>query len=83
MLQRITNGWNFQRTLFLIMGGVVLIQSLLAREWVVVVFGGYFASMGLFGFGCAAGSCYTGNNYSAPGKNIGKDITDTEFEEVK
>jgi len=25
-----------------------------------VLFGGYFASMGIFAFGCAAGNCYAG-----------------------
>jgi len=25
-----------------------------------VFFGGYFASMGIFAFGCAAGNCYAG-----------------------
>jgi hypothetical protein len=45
--------------------------------------GGYFASMGLFAFGCAAGNCGVGR-YSEGQKNQGAgDFEEVVFEEVK
>jgi hypothetical protein len=39
------------------MGIAVIVQSVMSHQWFGVIFGGYFASMGLFAFGCAAGNC--------------------------
>lgn len=66
MKTRLLRGWTFNRVLFLTMGGFVLAESIWRMEWVGMVFGGYFAAMGLFGFGCAGGSCAGGgcNNYN-------------------
>jgi hypothetical protein len=41
----------------LILGLGIAIQAIFSREWIGIIFGGYFASMGLFGFGCAGGNC--------------------------
>jgi hypothetical protein len=48
------------------------------REWAGLLLGGYFASMGIFSFGCAAGCCDTRYSPSRHRKTIG-----VEFEEVK
>jgi hypothetical protein len=48
-----------------------------------VVFGGYFAFMGLFAFGCASGSCFGGVR-KIPNYQKHEDNTmDVDFEEVK
>jgi hypothetical protein len=61
MRQRILTGWTIQRALFLIIGIVILVQSIMQKQWIGVGVGGYFAAMGLFSFGCAAaGGCYSG-----------------------
>jgi hypothetical protein len=39
------------------MGVLVGIQSIYNQQWFGLAFGAYFASMGLFAFGCAAGNC--------------------------
>ncbi len=63
------------------MGSAVIIQSVLSQQWFGVLFGGYFASMGLFAFGCAAGNCFGGNcKVEQKQKSI---IQDVKFEEVK
>lgn len=77
MKQRILSGWTFQRIIFLVMGVMILIQSVMERQWIGVAFGAYFASMGLFSFGCASGACYTPNYYSEK-----KDITNHETKQV-
>lgn len=61
MIERIKSGWNLVRVIYLLVGLLVMVQSFLQKEWFGVFFGGYFASMGLFAFGCAAGNCYGGN----------------------
>lgn len=49
--------WNFRRIFYLVGGIWMIIQSLMDSMWVLVPFGIYFAAMGLFKFGCAAGNC--------------------------
>jgi hypothetical protein len=83
MKQRILSGWNFQRALFLILGITVLVQSSMEQQWMGAIFGGYFAAMGLFSFGCAAGGCYGGNCYTKPQQKNKNDIEDVNFEEIK
>lgn len=53
------------------------------KQWMGVALGTYFAAMGLFAFGCAAGNCFGG--YCGPGP-VTKSETNSaeiEFEEVK
>ena len=78
MKQRILSNWTFTRAMFLVMGILVIIQSAMISQWLGVVFGMYFASMGLFAFGCAAGNCAT-----EPLQKSNTTIEDVEFEEVK
>lgn len=54
---RLTTGWNFQRVLFVVIGSFVIVQAIVDGQWMFAAFGAYFASMGLFGYGCASGSC--------------------------
>jgi hypothetical protein len=72
MIHRILNGWTFVRVVYVILGSIVIIQSVLSKEWAGVIFGGYFASMGLFAFGCAAGNCFGGRCAAEP-KQISDD----------
>ncbi len=61
MKDRILKNWNFRRAIYVILGGLMIVQSIESRQWFTVVFGVYFASMGLFAFGCAGGNCFGGN----------------------
>ncbi len=61
MRERILTGWNFQRVFYLIAGGGLVVVSLMDKQWVGAALGTYFAAMGIFGFGCAAGNCGGGN----------------------
>jgi len=61
MKKRILTGWTFARILYLVIGTLLIIQSAMNKEWIGVFIGSYFASMGLFAFGCARGNCYGGN----------------------
>jgi hypothetical protein len=64
------------------MGTYIIVQSVLEQQWIGILLGGYFAAMGLFAFGCAAGNC--GVSYSEGRKNQGaSDFEEVVFEEVK
>lgn len=81
MKERILTNWTFARVLYLIMGIAVIIQSVISQQWFGVAFGGYFASMGLFAFGCAAGNCFGGHCTVEPRKK--STIHDVDFQEMK
>jgi hypothetical protein len=82
MKERILTGWTLTRVLYLVMGTYIVVQSVLEQQWIGILLGGYFASMGLFAFGCAAGNCGVG--YSEGQKNQDSaNFEDVVFEEVK
>jgi hypothetical protein len=58
MKDRLLKGWTFIRVFYLAMGLIIATHSAMNMEWMGAVLGAYFASMGLFSFGCAAGQCY-------------------------
>lgn len=82
MKQRLFTGWSFRRVIYLVAGSTIIIQSAMMREWPGVFIGGYFASMGLFALGCAAGNCLPTNDH-AGNKPINKEIESLDFEEIK
>ncbi|MBD3749284.1 MAG: hypothetical protein IE931_07305 [Sphingobacteriales bacterium] len=61
MKERILTNWTFSRIIYLVLGVVLIIQFSINKQWFGVAFGAYFASMGLFAFGCASGNCASGN----------------------
>ncbi|MGV8878118.1 MAG: hypothetical protein ACOH2A_03710 [Sphingobacteriaceae bacterium] len=61
MKNRILTGWTFRRVLYVAIGLFVVIQSVMQQQWLGIFLGSYFASMGIFAFGCAAGNCAAGN----------------------
>lgn len=66
MINRLITGWTIQRGLFVLIGSIIIIQSVLDKQWFGVAFGAYFASTGLFAFGCALGNCFGGNCNTKP-----------------
>lgn len=83
MKERILSGWTLTRVLYLVMGTYIIVQSVLEQQWIGILLGGYFASMGLFAFGCAAGNCGVGR-YSEGHKNQDAgNFEEVVFEEVK
>jgi hypothetical protein len=64
MKERILTGWNFRRLIYLLAGGFVIAQSVMAKEWVGILPGAFLASMSLFAFGCAAGHCVTKTDHN-------------------
>jgi hypothetical protein len=83
MKERILTNWTFMRALYFLMGIAVIIQSVLSHQWFGVAFGGYFASMGLFAFGCAAGNCFKGSCAADLHKKTYTTTQDVDLEEIK
>ena len=83
MKNRILTNWTFTRVVYLLIGMAVIVQSVISKQWFAVAFGCYFASMGLFAFGCAAGNCFNGNCATEPLEKTNSTIQDVDFEEVK
>jgi hypothetical protein len=55
--ERLLTGWNIRRIFYLVAGAGLVAMSVTDGQWFGVAFGIYFASMGLFSFGCASGQC--------------------------
>lgn len=83
MKQRILTGWTFGRVLYLVMGITILIQSVMIHQWMGMVLGSYFAAMGIFAFGCAAGSCLSSAGRMPRANKQEADVQDISFEEIK
>lgn len=78
MKQRILTGWTITRALYVGLGVAVIINAVLIEQWFGVLFGGYFAAMGVFAFGCAAENCAV-----EPKQSNNAKIEDVKFEEIK
>jgi len=81
MKYRILSNWTFTRVLYLGIGIAIIVQSVVNQQYFGAIFGGYFAAMGLFAFGCASGNCFGGNCSVEPKQK--STIQDVDFEEVK
>lgn len=80
MKKRLLTGWTFMRIIYLLAGILIIIQAVYTRQWLAVVAGSWFAAMGLFAMGCAAGNCHT-PSHSHTIKGSEGDVVN--FEEVK
>lgn len=78
MRERILTGWTARRVIYLLMGSLLIIQAVMEKQWVGVALGGYFAAMGIFSFGCAAGNCAVETK-----QKRNDTIQDVQYEEVK
>jgi hypothetical protein len=78
MKERILTNWTITRAFYLIAGLFVIIQSAMGQQWFGIAFGGYFAAMGLFAFGCASGNCAGGNCSTESNQNSNQEIVSEE-----
>lgn len=57
MKNRILNGWNVRRVVYLIVGLIATAQAFYLKEYFLILFGVYFAIMAVLNIGCASGHC--------------------------
>lgn len=84
MKNRLLRGWTFKRVVYVVVGIATVIMAFKYDVKLMSVAGLYFAAMGLFSFGCAGGSCYTGypkNNSTLHTSAFRPEKV--EFEEIK
>jgi hypothetical protein len=77
MKEAVLRNWNFFRFLRLVLGIVIIVQAIMARDWVFGLAGAFFSGMALFNQGCCGtGACYT------PVKKQSDITKDISYEEV-
>jgi len=81
MKERLLTNWTVVRVIYTLLGIIVTTQSIMTHQWFASIFGLYFKSMGVFGFGCAAGQCHNITFHQKP--QTKESIEDVSFEEVK
>jgi hypothetical protein len=83
LVQWITTGWILMRVIYVAMGVFLIGSSYEIQQWFGVTFGLYFASIGVFGFGCASGARYP--NSTQHSSNLKEDVQleNVEFEKLK
>lgn len=70
--------WNFMRTLRLALGILIIVQGIIAKEWLLAGLGGLFSLMPLMNTGfCGVSGC------STPIPRNNKKTEDTTYEEVR
>ena len=83
MKEKILTGWTFTRVAYAGLGITIAVNAIVNREWVGALLGGYFASMGIFAFGCAAGNCSGGSCNTEVTHQNKTTEQDVEYEEIK
>lgn len=81
MTNRILKGWNFHRGFRLVLGIIIIVQSILMKEWLMAGLGGLFTLMPIFNVGCCGGSacCDIPNERNTKLETQNNDIT---YEEI-
>jgi hypothetical protein len=77
MKHTIFSNWNFMRLIRLALGIVIIVQSIVIKDWAVGLLGIFFTSLPIFNIGC----CSTGGCYTTP-KKITESNKDVVYEEV-
>lgn len=80
MKDRLLTGWTIMRVIYLIMGITLIIQAIMAAQYMMIAFGGYFALMSLLGLGCMGGNCYAPRTSE---KVASQEVQDVTYEEIK
>lgn len=82
MKEIVFTGWNFMRALRVVLGGVILYQSILAHDSMYGFAGALFMLTGIFNVGCCgAGGCSTG--FPTQQKTTTQAIEEVDYEEIK
>ncbi len=72
------NNWNLMRVLRLALGIIIIVQGIVAKEWLLAGLGGLFSLMPLMNIGCCGVS-----GCSAPVPRTRKKMEDISYEEVR
>ena len=56
-MRAILTNWNFVRIIRLILGGVILVQGIVGKDIISIVFGILFGGMAVLNIGCCGAGC--------------------------
>lgn len=70
--------WNFMRMLRLALGILIIVQGIMANEWLLVGVGGLFSLIPLMNMGCCGVS-----GCSTPAPRSNKKTKDITYEEIR
>jgi len=76
MKQLVLNNWSFNRALRLTAGIAIIVQAVIAKDFLPGFAGLVFTSMAVFNIGCCGTGCYTHNKKDTIAAE------DTGYEEV-
>lgn len=78
-MKTLLQGWHFMRILRVLLGVIIIVQGITAKDSSFILIGGLLAAMGFFNIGCGPAGC------GIPNRPINKSSTanDIEFEELK
>lgn len=79
MKDLILRGWNFNRVFRLVLGIIIIVQSIIMKEWLMAAMGGLFTLMPIFGVGCCGNTCCDTKYEKKTTIKSDKDIT---YEEI-
>ena len=77
MKQAIFSNWNFMRFIRLLLGIVIIVQSVIVKDWAIGLLGVLFTAMPVFNIGCCGV-----NGCATPAKKSTENIKDVTYEEV-
>jgi hypothetical protein len=76
-MKNVFKNWSFMRLLRLILGVYILVQGLIAMEWIFILTGLFFSIMPIFNIGCC--TTYSCTVPISENKNVEK----VSFKEIK
>ncbi len=56
-MKNLLKDWNLRRTIYLVGGLWMLVQTIMDKMWIFIPFSIYFIAMAIFKWGCASGNC--------------------------
>lgn len=62
MIKHLFKGWTTLRIIYLLIGLILLIHTIMDGQIIGVLLSLYILFIGLFGFGCASGNCTVNQN---------------------
>lgn len=77
-MKTLLQGWHFMRILRVLLGVIIIIQGITAKDSSFILIGLLLAAMGVFNIGCGPAGCGVPHKSSNPSQN-----GEVEFEEVK
>ena len=68
-MRTLLSNWNLMRIIRLVLGTVILVQGIIGKDFVSIVFGVLFGGMAVLNMGCCSGGCSVNTSSENEAKN--------------